>query len=478
MANPYRPPESPADEPSISEVDFSEIEQRATLSKITWKLVPLLFFCYIIAYIDRINVGFAKSHLEPVLNVDPKVFGQVFGTGAGLFFIGYFLFEVPSNLALHKFGARVWIARIMIVWGLVSMCFMFIEGKASFYLLRFLLGAAEAGFFPGVILYLTYWFPAKERARTIAYFALGGVAAGLVGSPISGALLKMDSLRDIPGWEWLMPGWKWLFLIEAIPAVVMGLVVLFILPNRPVDAKWLSPRQKAWLTAKIEAEAKPTGARPMRLREVFTSPFVWVLCLLYFMVNVAGYGYEFWLPSIVKGKIEPMLATGSAKGTADLVTGLINMVPYAVAGVAMILVGRHSDRSGERRMHVAVPAFVAAAGFMGAAVFQNPWLALGSLVVALAGQKSTLGPFWALGTGTLSGTAAAGGIAFINSVGNLGGYFGPQLVGTIKDKSGSETIAMFALGGAVIVLGAVAMCLPDVRRQSTPEAPVLPPDEA
>ena len=458
MENPYHPP-APLPDGQPDALELTDHEQRATLAKVTWRLVPLLFFCYIIAYIDRINVGFAKSHLEHVIGVDPKIYGEVFGTGAGLFFIGYFLFEVPSNLALQKVGARIWIARIMIVWGIVSMCFMFIEGKTSFYLLRFLLGAAEAGFFPGVILYLTWWFPAKERAKTVALFALGGVAAGLIGSPISGALLRMDGIAG-------MAGWKWLFLIEGIPAVLMGLVILFILPNRPANARWLAPREKAWLTGKIDAESRDAVLRETRLKDVFTSPFVWVLCLLYFLVNVAGYGYEFWLPSIVKGKIEPMLQ-GASPGHLDLMTGLINMVPYFVAGIAMILVGRHSDRSGERRMHVAGAALCAAIGFAGAALFQNPWLALASLVVALAGQKSTLGPFWALGTGALRGSAAAGGIAFINSVGNLGGYFGPKLVGIIKDRSGSETTAMFWLGGALLLLSLIALTLPDTRRTAS-----------
>ncbi|WP_035605447.1 MFS transporter [Haloferula sp. BvORR071] len=435
---------------------LSEAQQRAVISRVSWNLVPLLFFCYIVAYIDRINVGFAKSHLEPVLGVDPKIFGEVFGTGAGLFFIGYFLFEVPSNLAMQKVGARIWIARIMIVWGLVSMCFMFIHDKTSFYLLRFLLGAAEAGFFPGVILYLTWWFPAKERAKTVALFALGGVAAGMIGSPISGLLLKMDGIANLPGW-------KWLFLIEAIPAVLMGLVVLFYLPNRPADAKWLSIPERTWLINKIAAEAQQAEVRRMSLKDVFTSPLVWVLCLLYFLVNVAGYGYEFWLPSIVKGKIEPMFA----KEHLDLLTGLLNMIPYFVAGVAMILVSRHSDQSGERRKHIAASAFVAAIGFAGAAFLQNPWLALASLVVALAGQKSTLGPFWALGTSQLSGTAAAGGIAFINSVGNLGGYFGPKMVGMIADKDrGSGTIAMLWLGGALLLLSVIAMNLPEAKRKA------------
>jgi ACS family tartrate transporter-like MFS transporter len=380
--------------------------------------------------------------LVDVINVDPKIYGEVFGTGAGLFFIGYFLFEVPSNLALQRFGARVWIARIMIVWGIVSMCFVFLKGKEMFYAMRFLLGAAEAGFFPGVILYFTYWYPAKERAKTIALFAVGGVAAGIIGSPVSGALLKMDGLLGIPGW-------KWLFFLEAVPAVVMGFVVYFVLPNGPADARWLTPREKGWLAEKIASEARDSSMKKQSLRDAFLSPRVWLLCLLYFLMNVAGYGYEFWLPSIVK----------EISGQGDFIVGLINMVPYLVAGVAMILVGRNSDRTGERRFHVAGSAIFAAAGFACAALFQNPWLAMAGLTLALAGVKSTLGPFWALGTAALSGTAAAGGIALINSVGNLGGYFGPKLVGIISDKTGSGTFALLLLGGALVAMGLAALTL-------------------
>ncbi len=428
---------------------LTETEQRAVISKVTWRLIPLLFVCYIVAYIDRINVGFAKSHLEPVLGVDPKVFGEVFGTGAGLFFIGYFLFEVPSNLILQKVGARLWIARIMIVWGIVSMGFMFLNGKTMFYVMRFLLGAAEAGFFPGVILYLTFWYPAKERAKTVALFALGGVAAGVIGSPISGALLKMDGLLG-------MAGWKWLFLIEAVPAILLGIVVLLVLPNGPADARWLTPREKGWLQAKIADEASAAPGVKRRLADAFADPRVWLLCVLYFLVNVAGYGYEFWLPSIVKG----------LSGKGDFVVGLINMVPYLVAGAAMILNGRHSDRTGERRFHVAAAAGIAAGGAMLAAFAGNPWLAMLGLVILLAGQKSTLGPFWALGTAALSGTAAAGGIALINSVGNLGGYFGPRLVGIIKDRTGSDTTALLWLGGALLLLSGLALILKPAHRTS------------
>lgn len=422
---------------------LGEQEQRAVLRKITLRLVPLLFICYIVAYIDRINVGFAKDHLREPLGIDPAVLGTVFGTGAGLFFIGYFLFEVPSNLALQRFGARVWIARIMVVWGLVSMCFIFVKGTTSFYLLRFLLGAAEAGFFPGIILYLTYWFPAKERAKTMALFALGGVAAGVVGSPISSALLEMDGIMN-----W--PGWKWLFLIEAIPAVLLGLVVLLCLPNGPSEARWLPAREKQWLLQTLEDEAKvAAGGRKTRLRDAFTSPQVWQLTFIYFLINVAGYGFEFWLPSIVK-KLSDL---------DDSLVGVINMIPYIAAGIAMVMVGRNSDRKGERTSYIGIAAFCSAIGFTAAAVLDNPFLAIAALTLAFAGQKSTLGPFWALGASALSGTAAAGGIALINSIGNLGGYVGPKIVGKITDETGSPITAMFVLGGAMLVMGLFAFGL-------------------
>jgi MFS transporter, ACS family, tartrate transporter len=429
---------------------LTEAEQRAVISKINWRLIPLLFVCYIVAYIDRINVGFAKSHLEPVIGVDPKIFGEVFGTGAGLFFIGYFLFEVPSNLALQKFGARVWIARIMIVWGIVSLGFMFLNGKTMFYVMRFLLGAAEAGFFPGIILYLTFWYPAKERAKTVALFALGGIAAGIVGSPLSGALLKMDGLLGIVGW-------RWMFLLEAIPAITLGVIVLACLPNGPAEVKWLESREKAWLQRTLAAEAVEAPGVKYRLADAFSDLRVWLLCLLYFLVNVAGYGYEFWAPSL--------LQTLFPKADS-LQLGWWNTPAYVAAGVAMLLVGRHSDRTGERRFHVAAPAAIAASGAVLAALAGNPWLGMLGMVILLAGQKSTLGPFWALGTAALRGTAAAGGIALINSVGNLGGYFGPKIVGIIKDETHSDTTALLFLGGALLLLGGLALILKPAQRAS------------
>lgn len=420
---------------------LSSTEQRALLARMTRRLIPLLFVCYVIAYIDRINIGFAKLQLQDVLGVDAAVFNSVYGLGAGLFFIGYFIFEVPSNLILHRVGARIWIARIMVVWGLISMGFMFLNGVTFFYVMRFLLGVAEAGFFPGIILYLTYWFPARERARTIALFALGGVVAGVVGSPISGKLLELDGLAGLAGWQWL-------FLIEGFPAVVLGVVVLCVLPNGPHQARWLSDRERAWIRERLAEEASQAGAAGShRLKDALLSGRVWLLCLMYFLMNVGGYGYELWLPTIVK----------EFSGSSNTVVGLINAVPYFIAGVAMVIYGRHSDRHDERRGHVAVAAAVSAVGFVLAALLKNPWLAMAGLTLAFAGQKATIAPFWALSTTFLSGTAAAGGIALINSVGNLGGYAGPHLVGVIKDATGSNMAALLLLGGALLGMSAVTL---------------------
>ena len=442
----------PAPAALTDDSELSPEDQSKVLKRITFRLIPLLFSCYVIAYIDRINVGFAKLQLQGVLGVDPAVFGGVYGLGAGLFFIGYFLFEVPSNLILQRVGARVWIARIMIVWGLVSMSFMFMKGVTTFYVLRFLLGAAEAGFFPGVILYITYWYPPADRARMIALFAIGAIAAGVVGSPVSGALLEMDGVGGLAGWQWL-------FFLEALPAVFLGFVVWFVLPNGPQDARWLSAREKRWLADRLAraATASHTASQRHTLRECFSSPVVWLLCLIYFLRNVGTYGYEMWLPSIVKGMT----------GKTDSIVGLINGLPYLVAGFAMYLVGRHSDKTGERRGHMAGGAIGATIGFVIAATAQNAFLAIAGLCLAFAGSKASLPPFWALSTQFLKGTAAAGGIALINSVGNLGGFFGPPLVGMIKDKTGSNFGGLVLLGACYVGVAILAFAVPKEAKSST-----------
>jgi MFS transporter, ACS family, tartrate transporter len=436
-------PISPGDNSLTDPVVLSSDQSRTLYSRITWRLIPLLFICYIIAYIDRINVGFAKMQLQGVLGVDDRIFGSVYGLGAGLFFIGYFLFEVPSNLILQRVGARIWIARIMIVWGIVSSLMMFIRGTTSFYLIRFLLGVAEAGFYPGVILYLTYWFPDKERAHTVALFATGTVIAGIVGSPVSGAILELHGFFNLEGWQWL-------FLLEGIPAVLMGIIVVFILPDNPQKAKWLSQNEKAWIRSRLDEEAlQSKGRAHFRLSEVFTSGRIWLLCFIYFLLTVGIYGYEMWLPSIIK----------EFSGLSYSLVGLINAVPYLIAVVVMLITGYHSDKTGERRWHVAAAAFAAAAGFGFSAYLHNPYLALMALMFSLVGLKSAMGPFWALSTTFLSGTAAAGGIALINSVGNLGGFVGPTLVGVVTDKTGSITASLWILGGALLLMGMLILTI-------------------
>jgi sugar phosphate permease len=424
--------------------DLSATEQTATLRKITWRLIPLLFICYIIAYVDRINIGFAQEPLQKALAVDKAVWNTVFGWGSGIFFIGYFLFEVPSNLILHRVGARIWIARIMIVWGLVSGAFMFLNSAKMFYVMRFLLGVAEAGFFPGVLLYFTFWYPARERARVIALFAIGGVAAGIVGSPISGSLLRLEGFGGLHGWQWL-------FLIEAIPAIFIGVVVWMILPNGPRDAQWLTNREKNWIESRVANDPdRVKSSEHVSLKAVFRMPVLWLLCLTYFLMNFGAYGYEMWGPTIIK--------TLSARG--DVAVGFISAIPYAGAVIVMLLVGRNSDRTGERRWHVSLSAAVAALGFAITANSTNPWIAMLGLIIAFAGIKSTLGPFWALTTSLLSGTAAAGGIALVNSVGNLGGQFGPAAVGKIKDATGSNFLALLTLGGALLGMAICAQLVP------------------
>jgi ACS family tartrate transporter-like MFS transporter len=418
-------------------------QQRETVSKVTWHLIPFLFLCYIIAYIDRINVGFAGLQLQKAFGVDASHYYVIYGWGAGLFFIGYFLFEVPSNLALHRIGARLWIARIMIVWGVVASSMMFVKTPTAFYAMRFLLGAAEAGFFPGVILYLTYWYRAQDRARTIALFAAAGTLAGFVNSPISGGLLQLNGTMGLAGWQWL-------FLIEGIPAVVVGIIVLFVLPDKPEHARWLSAKQKDWIRVELERERVGPGAHQPGLRDVFTSGRIWMLCLLYLLLNIAGYGFEMWLPQIIKG----------FSSLSDAQIGFVNAIPYLAATVSMVLAGRHSDRTGERRWHVAAGAFAAAAGFAASAMGGNLVLALAALVLAFAGLKAMLGPFWAFSTTVLSGTAAAGGIAWINSVGNLGGFIGPAIVGQVRTATGSYSGALLTLSGALVLMGLLALTLP------------------
>jgi D-galactonate transporter len=408
---------------------------------VTFRLIPFLFLCYILAYLDRVNVGFAKLQMQRDLG-----FGDtVYGIGAGIFFIGYFLFEVPSNLILERVGARVWIARIMILWGLVSAGTMFTRGEGSFYAMRFLLGVAEAGFFPGIILYLTYWYPRRHRARMVALFMTAITLAGVVGGPVSGFILTR--LAGVHG----LAGWKWLYLLEGIPSVAVGLLVLFVLDDGPEKAKWLTDSEKSLLRGRLEEEERvkaAEGARHRTFADAFRSPSVWILALVYFGLVMGIYGISFWLPSIV----EDTLSRDPWR------IGLITAIPWGAAAIGMVLIGRHSDRTAERRWHVALSAIAGAAAFAVSAIPGISALAgLAALTVAVIGIMGAAVCFWALPTAILSGTAAAAGIAWINSIGNLAGYVSPFVVGKIRDATGSMSFALLVLSGSLLAAGLLVL---------------------
>jgi D-galactonate transporter len=413
-------------------------DEASVYRKVTWRIVPFLMLCYIVAYLDRVNVGFAKLQMLS----DLKFSETVYGLGAGVFFFGYFLFEVPSNVILHKVGARVWIARIMITWALISGAFMFVSTPVQFYVMRFLLGLAEAGFFPGIILYLTYWFPAERRSRMVCTFMTAIPLAGLIGGPLSGWV--MESFAGMNG----MAGWQWMFLVEAIPAVVLGLVVLVYLDDGIRSAKWLTEPEKRLLEEKISHETAGKVAHPS-LRAVFSDGRVWLMALIYFCCVTGQYGLTFWLPTLIK--------TAGIKGVLNI--GMFTAIPYAAAVVVMLYLGRSSDKHIERRWHLVIPLLLGAVGLVGSALAgtTNTGLAIVALSIAAAGVLSSAPLFWALPTSFLSGVGAAAGIAAINSVGNLAGFASPFLIGWIKDMTHSTDIALYVLsgvlvGGAVIVL--------------------------
>jgi len=393
-------------------------------------------------YLDRFNISFAALEMKADLGLGDAVYGL----GAGMFFAGYVTFEIPSNLILQRLGARRWIARIMTTWGALSCAMLFVRTPVSFYLVRFLLGVAEAGFLPGMIFYLTHWIPARDRARVFALFLTSTALAGVVGGPISAALLQ---LRGVGG----LAGWQWLFLVEGIPAVVLGVTTYFFLPDHPAEARWLSAAERTWLEAMLEEERTALQrTHPLTLWQALTHGRVWRLALLYFSTIISFYGVAFWLPQIVQ----------SFSGLGNAATSLLSALPYLAASVGMVVVARHSDRMGERRRHVAGAAFAAAAGLtVGAVVQRQPVLAFLALCLAATGIWSTLGPFWSLPTAFLSGTAAAGGIALINSVGNIGGFVGPTVMGFLKARTHAFASGLFVLAATLVVAGVLALSLPE-----------------
>ena len=417
----------------------SELE-RQTVRRVVWRILPFLIVCYLIAIIDRGNIGMASLQM----NEDLGLSKAVFGLASSLFFIGYFLFEVPSNLAMQKIGAKIWISRIMITWGIVSVCTAFVESSEMLYLLRFLLGAAEAGFFPGVILYLTYWIPAKYRARVIATFMVAIPAANFIGSPISGAILSLD------GW-FGMRGWHWLFILEGVPAVLLGVAAFFVLSNRPDSASWLTNEQRNWLSSTLAAEnAQRKAIGHISLWQLLRHKHIWVMALIYAGASAAGSTLSVWSPQLLK-----------SFGLDNFTTGLVNAIPYGLASVLMIVWGRSSDRTGERRWHTALTLFLIAGGLLSAFISQSLTGSVVILSLVLIGAYSMKGPFWALASGWLSSSTAAAGLAAIGAVANLiGGGLMVNVYGMINQATGSHTLAMMPLallcaagGIAVLVMG-------------------------
>jgi MFS transporter, ACS family, tartrate transporter len=421
-----------------------------TLRKVTLRLIPFLFVLYIVAWLDRVNVGFAALQM----NSDLGFSSAAFGFGSGVFFLGYCLFEVPSNLVLHRVGARRWISRIMISWGAISATMMFVRTTPTFYVLRFLLGAAEAGFFPGVVYYLSHWYPEGQRARAIAAFMTAVPVSGVIGGPLSGALLSLNGLFGLAGWQWL-------FLVEALPAILLGVIVLVYLPDRPETADWLSSAEKDWLVNRLAAERTGySGAGPIGIFAALTNPTIWQLGIIFLFAAIGFYGYSFWAPLVVK----------SLTGSSDVNVGIILGAISAVTIISMILNGAHSDHSDERPLHVAVALLISGAGFFGCAVLRQPILAVFFLALVPIGHCAAYGPFWSMPSRFLTGAPAAAGIALVVTIANVGGFAGPTIIGAMKDRFGTHGPAFMLLGGCAVVAALLAIALRRVAVLRGPQA--------
>jgi MFS transporter, ACS family, tartrate transporter len=414
---------------------FTPEFQRRTIMKVWWRLLPLVIVAYLVAYIDRTNIAIAAL----TMNQDLGFSAYLFGWGAGIFFLGYALFEVPSNMILHRVGARRWIARIMITWGIVSGLMAAVSGPISFLALRFLLGVAEAGFFPGMILYFTYWFPARYRARVISTLFVAVPVANGLASVISGAILGMDGILGLRGWQWV-------FIIEAIPAVLLAFVVLKYMTERPSVAAWLKPEEREWLETELQAEQRDIETRHrLNVLQSLTDPRVLALSFIYFASATASYGIAFFLPQIVK-----------ALGQSNFMTGVLSGIPYFVGVLGLLAFGYSSDRMKERRIHLICSSSLAAIGFLGMAMVGTSYWALVFMSLATMGIYGSRPTFWPMPSLFLTGTAAAAGIALINSLGNLGGYVGPMIVGWIRDSTQSFEMALYFLAGCAAASGLVA----------------------
>jgi MFS transporter, ACS family, tartrate transporter len=412
---------------------------RVIARKVAWRLAPLLMVCYFVAFLDRVNVGLAALTMNADLGFD----SAIFGLGAGIFFLGYFIFEVPSNLILERIGARVWIARIMFSWGLVSTAMALVWNEPSFYVTRFLLGAAEAGFFPGVVLYLTYWFAAEDRAKMVGLFMAAIPISGVIGSPLSGWLLGFEGTLGLHGWQWL-------FIIEGLPSMLLSVVVWHTLADRPSAAAWLTAGERERLATVLAREqAHRDGVRKYRLGEALSNGRVLALGVLYLGLVTGLYGVTFWLPQIVKG----------FGGLSNLEVGFIVALPTLAAAIVMVAWTRHSDATRERPWHVALPAFAGGLGLVASAYVTDPIPSTVALSVALVGIYAAIATSWTLPTAFLTGTAAAGGLALINSIGNLGGFAGPYFMGWIKSATGEYALALLIIGGGLAVSGLIALAM-------------------
>lgn len=437
----------------------STVFENAVYSKVTRRLIPFLIFCYFFAYLDRVNVGFAKLHMQDALNFSDTVYGL----GAGIFFIGYFLFELPSNLLMQRFGPRFWIARIMATWAILSAAMIFVTTPTQFYVLRFLLGVAEAGFFPGIVFYLTLWFPSWRSARTLGLFILVTPLSTIIGSPLSGLILKL--FEGVDG----LHNWQWLFLVEAIPSFVLAFVVLRYLDNDVKSAKWLNDAEKQIILSDLDRdnhnrEQANAGQTSSTLSAMFRNGYVWLLALIFFSFNIGYYGINFWLPSIIK----------SSGISDDLQIGLLAALPYVFGAAFMVWNSRHSDLKQERRWHIAIPALFGCVGLTlsaycsGSTFWMMAWICL-----AMSGTLALIPTYISLPGAMLSGTAAAAGIALVNSIGNLAGFFGPTVLGWLKDTTGSTDGGLYILAGFLLLVVPLILLLParlaNPKHQTRPE---------
>ena len=419
----------------------SQMETQVTKA-VFKRLVPFLMFCYFIAYVDRVNVGFAAL----TMNRDLGFTATVFGTGAGIFFLGYFLFEVPSNLAVARFGATRWITRIMLSWGVVAVAMALVSGVKSFYVMRFILGAAEAGFFPGILFYVTLWFPRAYRGRIIGWFMAAIPISTIIGAPVSGLILGLDGALGLRGWQWL-------YLLEGVPAILLAAAVPYVLTDTPDRAAWLQPAERTWLTDCLARERREREAvERFSIGQALLDKRVLSLCLVYFGAIACTFGLGFWLPQIIKGM-----------GLTNLQTGFATAVPYLFGMLGMLTLGRRSDRVGERRFHCAFGLVVGAIGLIASTLVSDPVLTLIAFSVAAFGFLGSQPVFWTIPAALLTGAAAAGGLALINAVGGLAGFFGPFVVGAIKDATGSYSWGMIVIAGCALVAAVIVVALGEAR---------------